>query len=193
VGNPANVVHITLPGLLAYQTGLGVPDSAALVNLGIPSGKAKALVTGMIASGLNPTGTPLPGNMTLTADETTQISNAVTGFNQTITNLAATFVYTVVDVNSTLNDLNTLGGISGLSGMYVLLAPANTAFSLDGVHPSNAGQALIANEFIAAINQTLGLSISPLNLNQYIDQYTGKPLASEIHSSFDGVRKLFNR
>ena len=38
------------------------------------------------------------------------------------------------------------------------------AFSLDGIHPSHTGHALIANLFIGAMNEALGLGIAPLDL-----------------------------
>ena len=37
-------------------------------------------------------------------------------------------------------------------------------FSLDGIHPTPTGNALIANAFIAAINQRFGNSIQPVNV-----------------------------
>ena len=38
-------------------------------------------------------------------------------------------------------------------------------FSLDGLHPSNTGYAVIANSFIAAFDQKYGLSIPPVNVH----------------------------
>jgi len=76
VGNPiylpllteeTSVEHVLLTGVLAYQQGLGIPDSAAMVDLlGLPPGQASQLQAGMIAAGLNPTGQALPGSMTIT-------------------------------------------------------------------------------------------------------------------------------
>jgi phospholipase/lecithinase/hemolysin len=39
-------------------------------------------------------------------------------------------------------------------------------FSLDGVHPTNTGYAIIANEFIKAINQQADAEIPPLSIRQ---------------------------
>jgi lysophospholipase L1-like esterase len=190
----SQVAHVLLPGLLAYQTGIGVPDSAVLVDVvGLPSGQAGQIEAGMIASGLNPTGIPIPGDMTLTSAERTEIMSAVNGFNQEIADLASTFIYPIIDANAMLNELNTVG-IDGLSGNYVLLDPATTAFSLDGVHPNNAGNAVIANAFIDVLNAApFSLGITKLNIDDYDGQYLGKPMATKLKSSFDGVRQLFSK
>ncbi|RME00684.1 MAG: hypothetical protein D6814_03080, partial [Calditrichaeota bacterium] len=76
-----NVTHLTLSALAAYQNGIGVPDSAALVSFGLSPAIARGVIQGMIAGGLNPTGIPMPGNLTLTAKEEQTIKDAVDGFN----------------------------------------------------------------------------------------------------------------
>jgi hypothetical protein len=37
-------------------------------------------------------------------------------------------------------------------------------FSLDGIHPTNTGYAIMANEFIKAINQAFGLNVRDANI-----------------------------
>ena len=184
------VVHVTLPGLLAYQSGVGVPDSAALVGMGLPPANASALVAGMIAAGLNPTGTPLGGDMTITQTENDAIAAAVVGFNQIIDGVGTAFVAPVMDANSKLAELNATG-VDGFTGHYVLLSPTTTAFSLDGVHPNNAGYAIIANEFINTINGASGQSIPTLTVSDYGGQYT-TALPKQINKNvFNGVKELF--
>ncbi len=184
------VVHITLPGLSAYQSGIGIPDSAALVAMGLPEANAGALEQGMIQSGLNPTGTPMPGDYTITAAEATTIKDAIEGFNQTITTLADNFVAQVIDANSLLTELNN-NGLSGLNGQYVLFDPqGKTAFSLDGVHPNNAGYALLANEFIKSINSTYSLSIPELTVSDYAGQYTGGTLQLSREAQLQHVNSV---
>ncbi len=165
-------VHVLLPFLSAYkETGLGVPDSAALVNMGLQPATASALVQGMRAAGLNPSGIPIPGNLTLTNDELATIRSAVDDFNSVITTLSGGQI-PVLDANSMLGELNT-NGIEGYSGQFVLLDPANTAFSLDGVHPNNGGYALVANAFINIINAALNLDVPTLDVDQFKGQYLG--------------------
>ncbi len=188
-----NVAHVLLPALSAYKdTGLGVPDSAAMVTVfGFPPALAAQLQAGMVAAGLTPSGTPIPGDMTLTVDESATIKQAVDDFNSIIASLSQQFQVPIVDDNAILSQLNSAGGYEGLSGYYVLLDPQNTAFSLDGVHPNNAGYAMLANEFIKVINQNFGLSIPAVNVEQYKGQYAG---AGKIHlalKAVEQVKKLF--
>ena len=39
-------------------------------------------------------------------------------------------------------------------------------FSLDGIHPTNTGYAIIANEFIKAMNRSLAAGIPPVSVEQ---------------------------
>ena len=129
--------------------------------------------------------------MTITVTEKAALESAVDGFNQVITNLAPTFFYNIVDANSLLEELNMVG-LEGLTGDYVLADPATTAFSLDGFHPNNAGHAAIANAFIDILNAPpFSLGITKLNVSQYAGQYLGKPMATKITGSFEGLRALF--
>ena len=185
-----NVVHMTLPALSAYQNGIGVPDSAALVGMGLAPTIAQGVIQGMIAGGLKPTGIPMPGNVTITAEELDAIKTAVDGFNQTIATLAGQFKVPVVDANGFLDILNT-SGIEGYTGLFALLDPANTAFSLDGVHPNNGGYALIANKFIEKINESFGLSIPLLNAAEFKGQYTA-PISRKIAlEAIEQVKAIF--
>ncbi|MFC2088582.1 hypothetical protein ACFLSX_03195 [Calditrichota bacterium] len=188
------VTHVTLPGALAYQAGLGVPDSAYIVNnFGYPPGMAASIVAGLVAEGITPTGLPIPGDMTITATEEAAIAAAVTGFNTIIDQLAAAFsVQAVMDANTALATLNSTG-IDGFTGHYVYMNPSGTAFSLDGVHPNNAGYAIIANEFIKVINTYLGQNLPLLTTAQYGGQYTGALPKITTAKAIEGVRELFRK
>lgn len=91
----------------------------------------------------------------LTPEEQAEIASATTAFNSTIENAANNAGLAFVDANTLLNQLAN-GGIE--SGDYVLTSDLVTggAFSLDGVHPNSRGYALIANEFLKAIDATYG-------------------------------------
>jgi hypothetical protein len=172
-----DIEHVLLPFLSLYQdSGLGVPDSAAIVGFGLPPAMASMLVQGMIAAGLQPSGQPIPGTLTLTTGETSAIQAAVAGYNQVITGIAASTTpnIPVIDMNAKLNELN-ISGLDGYTGKFVLFDPANTAFSLDGVHPNNGGYALIANSFIQVMNAFPDIQIPLLNPDDFKGQYTGMP------------------
>jgi lysophospholipase L1-like esterase len=195
ITSETGISHITIPGLLGYQQGLGVPDSAYMVdNYAIPEVNAGQIQAGMIAAGLTPTNLPIDGTMTITAAEETAITNAVEGFNSTITALAGTFSVPVVDANSKLTELNT-SGLDGASGKFVLVDPATTAFSLDGVHPNDAGNALIANAFIEILNGVLQLEtpIPEINVATKLGQYLPAPAKLRVTRAVKSVGEIFRK
>ena len=51
-------------------------------------------------------------------------------------------------------------------GHHLTNAFLGGAFSLDGVHPTNTGYAVIANQFITTLNQQRGTNIPLVNINQ---------------------------
>jgi len=180
-GSP--VKHILLPFLSQYQaSGLGVPDSTdianTLIGLGIPPMQAAVMaqqaVQGMIAAGLTPSGVAIPGTLTITADEEAVLLAAVTGFNQIIAAVAGSAGIPVIDANAMLSQLNSPTGIDDYSGKFVFFDPANTAFSLDGVHPNNGGYAIFANEIIKVLNSfSDDINIPLVDTQQFKGQYTG--------------------
>jgi len=168
----SDVVHLLLqPTLGVYQEeGIGIPDEAALIDLGFSISDAQDLVSEMQAMGLNPTGVPLIGGLTLNKPENDAIQSAIDEYNVTIANLASEFDILVADSNTLFATLNSQG-IDGFSGRFVLQDPDNTAFSLDGIHPNNAGYALITNLEIGVINDSYGLNIPFLDTEQFHGQY----------------------
>jgi hypothetical protein len=87
-------------------------------------------------------------------------------------------------------------------------------FSLDGIHPSKTGNALIANEFIAAINARFGESIPPVDVAKVarrdplahsrfrpsgevpfglIGDTPGDDLENELDESFGRIERRANR
>jgi hypothetical protein len=169
---------------------MGVPDSAAIVRFGLPPSVAGMIVKGMRAAGLNPTGQPFPGTMSITATENNTIKQAVDSFNSILQNLAVQFQAPLVDANALLTTLNT-SGLDGYTGRFVLLDPANTAFSLDGVHPDDGGYAIVANAFIEKINATFQLSIPKLNCAEFKGQYTGEVSAKITLEAVEQVKAIF--
>jgi lysophospholipase L1-like esterase len=115
---------------------------------------------------------PMQDNTTLTATETAEVKIATDAFNASIQALASSKGLAFVDANAILNQVAT-GGIvvSGytMTSTYV----TGNAFSLDGVHPSPKGYALIANKFLEAINAKYGSNFKGVNLGQYQILYPG--------------------
>ncbi|SNR56949.1 GDSL-like Lipase/Acylhydrolase [Maribacter sedimenticola] len=104
---------------------------------------------------VNGVAVPLADKWVLIPSEQEEIAVAIEAFNQIIEATAAQAGLALVDANSLLNQLAN-GGIT--SGDFTLTSSLVTgsAFSLDGVHPTARGYALLANEFMKAIDATYG-------------------------------------
>tara|TARA_R110002020_G_scaffold63170_2_gene168727 strand:+ start:96442 stop:97905 length:1464 start_codon:yes stop_codon:yes gene_type:complete len=98
---------------------------------------------------------PLADKWVLLPSEQQDIATATASFNATIAAAATAAGLAQVDANSLLDELAG-GGIQ--SGNFTLTSSLVTggAFSLDGIHPTSRGYALIANEFLKAIDATYG-------------------------------------
>ena len=108
----------------------------------------------------------------LTADETSQIKTATDAFNASIHNLAMAKGLAFVDANAILTQVNT-GGLTYNGYTMTSTYVTGNAFSLDGVHPSPKGYALIATKFLEAINATYGSNFKGVNLGLYQILYPG--------------------
>ncbi len=123
---------------------------------------------GTLADPNNPTSingvaVPLGDQWVLTPEEQLMISDATAAFNQTIADAAATFDLAFVDANAFLNELNA-NGIPLADGSAVTSTFATGGgFSLDGVHPSPRGYALLANKFMAEISLKYGATLPMVN------------------------------
>jgi GDSL-like Lipase/Acylhydrolase len=109
---------------------------------------------------------PLADRFVLSKNEISELKTATDAFNTTIKSLASQYNLAFVDANKVLSDVANFG-ITGngytLNSTYV----TGGAFSLDGVHPSPRGYALIANEFIKAINAKYGSNLKGVNFADY--------------------------
>lgn len=106
---------------------------------------------------------PMQDNTTLTAAETLEVKTATDAFNSSIQTLASAKGLAFVDANAVLNQVAN-GGISANNYTVTSTYVSGGGFSLDGVHPSPRGYALIANKFIEAINATYGSNLKGINL-----------------------------
>jgi hypothetical protein len=91
----------------------------------------------------------------LTPEEQEELRMATDSFNATIQAAANQAGLAFVDANAFMQDLAN-GGVA--DGNFILTANLVTggAFSLDGVHPTARGYALLANLFMKAIDNTYG-------------------------------------
>jgi lysophospholipase L1-like esterase len=98
---------------------------------------------------------PLDDKWVVIPDEKAEIANATAGYNASIQAAASAAGYAFVDANTFMQQL-AAGGVT--DGDHTLTSSLVTggAFSLDGVHPTSRGYALIANLFMKAIDATYG-------------------------------------
>jgi lysophospholipase L1-like esterase len=106
-------------------------------------------------------------NVPLTAAQISGLQALVVAYNQAITAQVAAFrahggSATIVDINGLLKNLSA-NGIT-IDSKHLTTAFLGGLFSLDGIHPTNTGYAILANAYIDAINSALGTNIKDVVL-----------------------------
>jgi len=149
---------------ITTANGVRAATSEDLFTLRFPTdtlGKAVVYGNPMTAGyGLIPQN-PLHDKFVLDKDEIADIKARVNNLNAFIKNLAKDKNLAVADVNSLLSKLKTginYNGI-GVSSAYV----TGNAFSLDGIHLTPMGNAIMANMIIEAINSKYGTKVGKVD------------------------------
>jgi hypothetical protein len=128
-------------------------------------GKPVSTPYGTLPYGLTPY-TPIDNQYVLDQNEIALTQDYVNSYNATIKSIAATNGLAVFDAYTFLNNIKQNGlvvdGVSVNSG-YI----SGGLFSLDGVHLTPRGYAIVANEFIKTINAKYGSSIPSVNISDY--------------------------
>jgi hypothetical protein len=113
---------------------------------------------------------PLADNWVLTEAENLEIKTAVDAYNATIETLATSKGLAFFDAKKLMSQVATTGVSSNgytVRSTYV----TGGGFSMDGVHPSPRGYALIANAFMDAINKKYGSNLKPVDISKYRVQF----------------------
>jgi GDSL-like Lipase/Acylhydrolase len=167
VANVPDVTRIPFftPAPVAAEL-FGVPVQTFLLTLGLGSGDlltpdAFAAIESILLGQASP---PLPPNVVLDAAEIAAIRSATQAYNTIIANQAAAHGSPLVDVAELYESIQVKGVVVG--GQRLTAAFFGGIFSLDGIHPTNTGYALIANEFVRALNTNYSAGIPPLSLRQ---------------------------
>lgn len=113
------------------------------------------------------TATPLVDKYVLTETEKNKVLAATDAYNTAISGLANTYSLALVDANAKMKDLAKKSGLQFDGVKYSATFVTGGTFSLDGVHPNGRGYAIIANEFIKAINKKYGSTLPQVNVNSY--------------------------
>ncbi len=109
---------------------------------------------------------PLPDEYVLDLDEIEAIQSATLAYNNTIESIATQYGLALVDLNAVMGTANTTGYIvDGIT--YTSTFVSGGVFSLDGIHATGRGSAIIANEFIKSINKTYNCKIPYATVNDY--------------------------
>jgi lysophospholipase L1-like esterase len=108
---------------------------------------------------------PIPNKYVLTATEINSIISATDAFNNKLKAVAAAGNYAFVDVNAFMMQAEKGIVFNGIEVSTTFVSGG--AFSLDGIHLTPRGNALLANEFLKAINQTYGASFSMIDASKY--------------------------
>lgn len=166
----ANVPDVTvIPFLTSAEdvaATVGVPLDIIGPLLGIAPGDfvipdAFPLILAILA---NPARGPLPDSVVLTAAEVVTIRAAIAEYNAFIAQQAAAHGAAFVDIHALLDSAKARGIVVG--GQRLTTAFLGGFFSLDGIHPTNTGYAIIADEFIGALNRSFAANIPPVPVRE---------------------------
>ncbi|RSK42788.1 G-D-S-L family lipolytic protein [Hymenobacter perfusus] len=111
-------------------------------------------------------GNPIPSLFVLDDVEQGLVRTATTSFNSSIVAKANEKGLAIFDANAFFSRVATSGIVTnGVNNTAAFIA--GNLFSLDGVHPTPRGYAVVANEMIRAINAKYGAKVPTVNANDY--------------------------
>ncbi len=192
-------------GEASLETGLPVATLSAVLgivpgDLVNPTGTAEIplILTGQQAGPISDAGV-------LSIAEQAMVKAQVTAFNQVIAQNATAVGATLVDINALFAQTTANGLVeNGIPGTTAFLGGV---FSLDGIHPTNTGYAVIANKFIDSVNAGLKKSYPDVNVaaiaavDPLYPPYPGNPAAQKSTSvralaklppaAVESIRELF--
>jgi lysophospholipase L1-like esterase len=136
-----------------------LPRGLGIVITGLSTGQAAGLAQAAPAN-------PLPNNLVLDALEIGNVQSATTALNGVITTVAAQKNLAVFDSNTFFTNLARTGLVVNTVGNTAAFVSGNL-FSLDGVHPTPRGYAVVANEMIKSINSYYGSGVPGVDATAY--------------------------
>ena len=108
---------------------------------------------------------PIPDRYSLTLSEINAIETAITNYNTILRNIASSKGLAFVDVNAFFSKVKSGFIYNGVTVNAAFVSGG--AYSLDGLNLTARGNALLANEFIKAINSTYQSSIPEVDAMRY--------------------------
>lgn len=131
-----------------------------LMAMGVPQEQAAQL-------SVNGVTYPLTDKWVLIPSEKEAVLTATAAYNTAIRELATEYDLAFVDAHKAMQDLSSQSGITYFGNTYTTTYVSGGAFSLDAVHLTGKGYAVVANYFIDAINQKYGSTLRHVNPNNY--------------------------
>jgi hypothetical protein len=132
----------------------------------LPSRSIIGTAVGGNPAQVNGLSVPLEDKWVLSSNEVAEVKVATDAYNLVIQAAATANNLAFVDAKSVMDQLSTTGidfNSYNMTSTYV----TGGAFSLDGVHPSARGYALITNLFIDAINAKYGSTLKKKDGRDY--------------------------
>lgn len=159
---PAGLTHIHF---VKGHNGFVIDDAAAnggvrqlhageYITLSVPLDSMKCEKYGLVYNTIN-------DRYALDSSEVSMIDEAINSYNAVIIQKAAQYNLALVDMHSYFNSVKS--GIKWDGADFNATFVSGGFFSLDGYHPNQKGYALIANEFIKAINTKYSAVIPTIN------------------------------
>jgi phospholipase/lecithinase/hemolysin len=173
-GTQATIVVANIPDVTVIPYLTPAEDVASITGLpltivgpllGIDAGDfvtpdAFPLIPGILAT---PGSGPLPGAVVVDAGEIATIRQSIKRFNTIIQAEADEVGAAVVDIHGLLDRAAEQGLFVGDRRLTTDFLGG--LFSLDGIHPTNTGYAIIANQFIKALNRAFHAGIPPVDVS----------------------------
>jgi phospholipase/lecithinase/hemolysin len=160
----AKAVFSTIPDVSKIGFLLNGNDLRRFVgcDFGLPEGYRTSVITMLlIKGGLADPAVLQTSDFVLDTNEAVVVNDRIQAFNNIIKFVAATYGFGVADIAAKFDELATNPAV--IAGCPITTKCVGGLFSLDGVHPSNTGHALSANEFIAAFNARYGTVIPQID------------------------------
>lgn len=167
-GAAATDVRLATPNDLFLLTALSFISSPPAAPNVFPGGIGLEIpgAPAAIARALALTANAVPNNLVLDATEAAAVAARTRELNGVIVASAQRKGLAVFDGNSYFDNVARNGIVSNGVSNNASFVTGNF-ISLDGVHPTPRGYALITNEMIRTINQQYGASVPALNPNDY--------------------------
>jgi lysophospholipase L1-like esterase len=152
---------VIVDSYLTNLSAIGLPSYRQATSadlLVLPSRSIIGTTVGGNPAQVNGVSVPLEDKWVLSVDEVAEVKAATDSYNLVIQAAATANNLAFVDAKSVMEQLSSTGinfNTYNMTSTYV----TGGAFSLDGVHPSARGYALITNMFIDAINAKYGSTL----------------------------------